>query len=127
MKVLSRIFNNAIDDGRISRNPCLRLKWHAAPKNRPWATPDQVLQLASHIRHWGYQVTVTAAAYTGMRFGELAALQRCNVDEECRWVYVDPEIGALKDLGGHAVLGPPKTAAGTGPSAFPRFSPHSCG
>jgi integrase len=69
MKVLSRIFNNAIDDGRISRNPCLRLKWHAVPKKRPWATPGQVLQIASHIRHWGYQLMVITAAYTGMRFG----------------------------------------------------------
>ena len=121
MKVLSRIFNNAIDDGRISRNPCLRLKWHAVSKKRPWATPGQVLQIASHIGHWGYQLMVITAAYTGMRFGELAALQRSNVDRACRWVYVDAQIGALKEVGGHPVLGPPKTAAGVRTVALPPF------
>ena len=121
MKVLSRIFNTAIDDGRISRNPCLRLKWHAVPRKRPWATPTQVLQIASHIQHWGYQLMVITAAYTGMRFGELAALQRSNVDQACRWVYVDAQIGALKEVGGRPVLGLPKTATGSRTVALPPF------
>jgi integrase len=52
---------------------------------------------------------VLAAAYTGMRWGELTGLDRANVDLDNADLYVHPEVGALHEVGGALFLGPPKT------------------
>jgi integrase len=51
------------------------------------------------------------AAWTGCRWGELAALQRHNTHLDDRLIVIDPDIGALKESASRQWLGPPKTAA----------------
>jgi integrase len=49
------------------------------------------------------------AAYTGMRFGELARLTRAHVHLDRASVHVAAETGALREVSGDRWLGPPKT------------------
>ncbi|MCK2243736.1 MULTISPECIES: hypothetical protein [unclassified Crossiella] len=66
-------------------------------------------------------MTVTDA-YTGLRRGELAGLQwiRTYLDENPR-IVVDPQFGALHELNGKLVLGPPKTPANARTVHMPPF------
>jgi integrase len=60
-------------------------------------------------------LTVTAA-YTGLRWGELAGLQwkRTYLGTNPR-IEVDPEYGALHEINGRMELGPPKTPPASEP------------
>jgi integrase len=70
-------------------------------------TAAEVRALAEAIdRH--YRVWVYVAAYTGLRAGELAGLQRRDVDLLRGTLHVQR---ALKDVNGHLMLGPTKTHA----------------
>ncbi|MGZ3143793.1 hypothetical protein ACVDFE_17710 [Lentzea chajnantorensis] len=63
------------------------------------------------------------AAYTGLRWGELAGLQwiRTHLDSNpC--IVLDPEFGALHEVGGQKLeLGPPKTPASARDFHLPPF------
>lgn len=79
-RLLRAVLNTAVDDGKIKRNPC-RIKgagdYRAA--ERPTATVAQVYALADRMPG-RFRVLVLAAAFTGLRWGELIALRRCDVD-----------------------------------------------
>jgi integrase len=53
---------------------------------------------------------VITAAYTGMRWGELTGLARANTHPDDGLIRIDPEVGALHEVGGKLMLGPQKTA-----------------
>lgn len=57
------------------------------------------------------QVMIVMAAYTGMRWGELAGLQWSRTDLQAGALTVDAKDGALHEVGGMLALGPPKTKA----------------
>lgn len=59
--------------------------------------------------------------YTGMRWGELAGLRRpyCNLDQAR--IHIDPDTGALHEVGGRLSLGPPKTPAAVRDILLPPF------
>jgi integrase len=76
---------------------------------RPAATVDQVLNLAEHVPA-RFRALILLAAFTGLRYGELAALRRRYFDPKCTAVTVvatviEPKDGALR-------FGPPKSTAG---------------
>ncbi|MFE4959491.1 site-specific integrase [Streptomyces sp. NPDC056653] len=77
-----------MDDGVIQRNPC-RIKGAGAGKTaeRPFLEVTEFFQLpeAVPVR---FRVFILLPAFTGLRFGELAALQRRDVDLERRTVSV---------------------------------------
>jgi hypothetical protein len=54
---------------------------------------------------------VITAAYTGMRWGELAGLAKANTHLGDGLISIHPEVGALHEVGGHLYPGPPKSAA----------------
>ena len=111
------IFNTAVDDGRIKRNPC-RIKGageHRAAE-RMTATVPQVYALAERMPD-RFRVLVLAAAFTGLRWGELIALRRCDVDLTQRVLYVRRRLAQLGRGGMQA--GPPKSAAGVRNVALP--------
>ncbi|MEU8371473.1 tyrosine-type recombinase/integrase, partial [Micromonospora tulbaghiae] len=56
------------------------------------------------------------AALSGLRWGELAALRRCDVDLDAATVRVPRKLAALKD---RLEFGPPKSAAGVRVVALP--------
>ncbi|GAA3887172.1 hypothetical protein GCM10022243_59940 [Saccharothrix violaceirubra] len=100
-------------EGMIGTNPCRKLRITFDPRpERPHATTDEVDALAARMEPDDGLLTTTAA-YTGMRWGELAGLQwtRTRLDDNPR-IRVDPEFGALHEVRGRELeLSPPRTAA----------------
>jgi integrase len=66
-------------------------------------------------------VLIITAAYTGLRWGELAGLQWSNTNLRSGSITVDPHEGALHELAGKLVLGPPKTVASARTVELPPF------
>jgi integrase len=118
-RLLRAVLNTAVDDGKIKRNPC-RIKgagdYRAA--ERPTATVAQVYALADRMPG-RFRALVLAAAFTGLRWGELIALRRCDVDLTGGVLHVrrrlaQPRRGGLQE-------GPPKSAAGVRSLALPEI------
>ncbi len=66
-------------------------------------------------------VLVVTAAYTGLRWGELAGLRWNRVDLTRGVITIAPGDGALHEIGGHLRLGPPKTKASARTVHLPPF------
>jgi integrase len=116
-RLVRAVFNTAVDDGRIKRDPC-RIKGageHRAAE-RTTATVAQVYTLAERMPD-RFRVLVLAAAFTGLRWGELIALQRCDVDLTQRVLHVRRRLAQLNS--GGMQTGPPKSAAGVRNVALP--------
>jgi integrase len=99
-----------LDDELIRRNPC-RIRGageHHTPE-RPVATVAQVLDLAGHGPA-RFQAMILMAAFTSLRYGELAALRRRDLDSDLTTVTVRTSLVELSD--GRLIFGPPKSAAG---------------
>lgn len=116
-KLLRAIMNTALDDNRVKRNPC-RIKGadqERAPE-RPVATVQQVFKLADAVPP-RFHAFILAAALTGLRWGELIALRRCDVDLDAPSVRVPRRLAQLNS--GELVAGPTKSAAGFRTVAMP--------
>ncbi|SDY44158.1 Site-specific recombinase XerD [Micromonospora pattaloongensis] len=111
MSLFGLLMREAVADRRIGYNPCAGIKvlTRRAPE-RPHATPAQVNTIASRIHRRADQILVITAAYTGMRWGELAGLARANTHLGDGLIQVHPDVGALHEVAGRLYLGPPKTA-----------------
>ncbi|MEV1051355.1 tyrosine-type recombinase/integrase [Streptomyces sp. NPDC049887] len=116
-QVLRAIMNTAVDDELIQRNPC-RIKGAGAAKTaeRPFLDVSEVFRLADAVPA-RFRVLILLAAFTGLRFGELAALQRHDVDLERRTVAVRRALAETRTDG--IVVKSPKSAAGVRTVAFP--------
>jgi integrase len=116
-RLLRAIFNSAIkEDGLIRANPC-RMKgydqYHVA--ERPVATVAQVYALAAAMPP-RFSALVIVAALTGLRWGELVALRRGELDLGRQTVRV---TRTLVKVGSRLEVGPPKSAAGVRVVALP--------
>jgi integrase len=110
MSLLSLLMREAVADRRIPHNPCHGIRVATQrPAERPHATAVQVNQITARIDRPADQILVVTAAYTGMRWGELAGLARANTHLDHGLLRVDPKNGALHEVGGQLYLGPPKT------------------
>jgi integrase len=81
-RLVHSIFNTAVDDLLIRRNPC-RIKAAGQDKahQRFALTIDQVFAVADAIQ-LRYRLLVLLGALTSLRFGEFAALRRRDVDPD---------------------------------------------
>ncbi|BCY06168.1 site-specific integrase [Actinoplanes sp. L3-i22] len=118
--LLRAILNTAIrEDEILKQNPC-RIpgydRYHTP--ERPVATVVQVLALAEQMPD-RYVALITVAAFSGLRWGELAALRRCDVDERAGTVRVPRKLAALKS---GLEFGAPKSAAGIRVVALPAMA-----
>jgi integrase len=106
-RLLRAIMNAAVDDGRISRNPC-RIKGadQERPHERPVATVPQVLALAEAVGP-RYRTFVLTAALCSLRWGELVALRRRDVDLRSGIVQINR---SLSENGGHLEYTLPKNS-----------------
>lgn len=130
-KMLSMIMDDATDERLISANPVRRRRRRgrrrdrsAAPKERVWATPDQVLRIAEQAAMLGGRsagLLVITAAWTGCRWGEVAGLHRDELDLDRGTITIDPDIGALHESARQLWLGPPKTPASARTIMLPHF------
>lgn len=64
---------------------------------------------------------IITAAWTGCRWGELAGLQRYDVDLRRGVIVIDPETGALHESSRRLWLGPPKTPSSVRTLSLPTF------
>lgn len=116
-RVLSLVLAHAVRDKRISSNPAEGVKLPRAVKSdKQFLTADQVAQLADAAGKGHKSVApeelaqrrliVLTLAYTGLRFGELAALRAGRVDLMRRRLDVAQSV---TEVNGLAVFGTPKT------------------
>ena len=125
MSLLSLLMREAVHERRIGHNPCQGVKVRTRrPPERPHASPAQVNQIAERIRRHDERVLVIAAAYTGMRWGELVGLARANTDLDRGLIRVHPDVGALHEVAGRLYLGQPKTTDSARDIHLPPFLTH---
>jgi integrase len=110
MALFGMLMREAVAERRIPHNPChgVRVVTRRAAE-RPHATAAQINEITSRIDRFSDQILVVTAAYTGMRWGELAGLARANTHLDDGLLRVDPKVGALHEVAGDLYLGPPKT------------------
>ena len=114
----SRIMKQALIDGLIPKSPCLGI---ALPKDETqremhYLEPHEIEALAKELPE-RYRALIFTAAYTGLRWGEIAALKVKNVDLVKGTIRVTE---ALAEVNGHLKEGPTKTGA-TRTVALPTF------
>jgi integrase len=109
-RLLRAIFNTAVDDGLIRRNPC-RIKGAGTEHSpeRPVLTVAQVYALADAVGP-RYRALILLATFASLRWADLAALRRQDIDLDACTVRVTRQIYYLRG-GGHS-FGPPKSKAG---------------
>jgi len=109
-RLLRAICTSAVAEEEIPRNPCaIPGAGQEYSPERPVATVPQVLALADHVgERW--RALVLLAAFCPLRFGELAALTRRDVDLTDATVTVRASVSDLP--GGVRHVGPPKSEAG---------------
>jgi integrase len=102
--VLRMVMADAVSDNRLLRNPCDGVK---APKRqhkaRAYLDHTQVESLAAAVRT--DSLVVKLLAYTGLRWGEMAALKVGSVDLKRRRLQVDSSVA---EVGGRLVWKAPK-------------------
>ncbi|MDO4613087.1 MAG: site-specific integrase [Actinomycetaceae bacterium] len=113
-RALSALMGRAVNEGLIEETP---VKVHGAtarPKrDEAWrearervATPSQVDEIAAGMPE-PLRVCVILAAWCGLRYGEIAGLQRRDIDFEAGVIRVRRAV--KRDPRGGLVLGPPKS------------------
>lgn len=115
--LLRAILNTAVrEDEIIRQNPC-RIKGYDQyhTPERPTATVTQVYALADAMPP-RFSALVVVAALSGLRWGELVALRRRDIDLDAGTVRVIRKLAALRS---HLEFGPPKSAAGVRVVALP--------
>ena len=117
-RVLNGVFAFAIDARLIQRSPCTingaGTDQHTETR---FATPEQVAELA-RVVDVRWQPLILTAAYSGLRWGELAGLRVHCVDLAARRLSVNRQ---LTSVNGHLSFGPPKTRAGSRTVTIPPF------
>ncbi|GAA5088087.1 integrase [Thermocatellispora tengchongensis] len=130
--LLSVLLTAAVEERMLAINPIQGLRLNASPhvhrgvKRRTRPVPDgrHVVAIAERIRsdHGdGPATMVLTAAYTGMRWGELAGLAPVNCHLEDGYLRIDPDVGALHEVGTQVWLGPPKSSAAARRIDLPPF------
>ncbi len=117
-RCLKGAMDGAVDAGLVARSPCT-LKGAGTERHAEMqiATPEQVAELAAAVGpRW--EALVFAAAYTGLRWGELAGLRRYDLDLDANLITVTRKLG---EVNGKLSFSPPKTAAGKRTIGMPSF------
>jgi integrase len=108
----------AADDRIIPRNPCrVRGAGEEKPEERPTLTVRQVYELADRMPDDRHRLLVLVAAFASLRWGEITALRRCDIDIEAGTVTIARQHVQL-DTGG-VVLSAPKSRASFRTVALP--------
>lgn len=98
-------------------NPC-------PVRPEPVPTAEQVLAITDRAGQLGGRsgyVMVVTGAFTGMRWGEITGLAKRNCRTADGYLFIDPEVGALHEVGGRMWLGPPKSKAAARRIDLPPF------
>ena len=99
-RLLKAIMSTAVDDGIVQRNPCrVRGGGQDRSPERPVLSVGEVVALAEGMPE-RYRALVLLAAFGSLRWGELAALRRCDVDVKHGTIRVERSLTELAG-GGH--------------------------
>lgn len=117
-RLLHAIFTTASDDGLIRRNPC-RIKGAGQEDSpeRPVVPAATLIELLDHVPP-RYRALVLLATFASLRFGELAALRRHDLDLGACTIRVAATTAELDD--GRLIDHDPKSRAGRRTVAFPQ-------
>ena len=119
-RLLRAIFNTAVADGVVARNPCqIPGAGTERPEERPVLRLEQVLQLADIVPE-RFRALILVATFGSLRYGEATALRRADVDQDgavirVRATYVERSDGTIE-------LGPPKSRASVRTIGLPPFA-----
>jgi integrase len=112
-RFLRAVLMTAVDDQLIPRNPCrIRGAGTERPEERPVLTVRQVLDLAERMPDDRFGVMVLLAAFASLRWGELCALRRCDLDPVAGTVSVRRQQVELDT--GQVIITAPKSALESG-------------
>ena len=102
---LRSVLDFAIEDGILSKSPCNKIRLPRITKTKkPYLSNEQVLELAAKCE--GHSDIILTLAYTGMRWGELAALKVGAVDFDKHRIFVTESIS---EVSGRLIPGTPKS------------------
>jgi integrase len=122
MSLFGLLMREAVADRRLGVNPCHGIRVITRhPDERPTATTAQVNRITDRIARRDDRTLVLTAAYTGMRWGELAGLAKPSIHLGDGIIQVHPTLGALHEVSGKLYLGPPKTTASVRDIHLPPF------
>lgn len=115
-RLLKTILGTAVDDELLRSNPC-RIRGAATERSaeRIPLTTEQVFALSAAVPE-RFRFLVLLGTFCSLRFGELAALSRAELDTTRGLVHVRH---TLVEAGGPPTIGPPKSAAGRRLVAIP--------
>ena len=117
-ELLGKVFSTAVTAEMIPRSPCRDIKLPKASRTEMRALSPAELRDLVEATPPRYQALILTAAYTGLRFGELAGLHRDRLDLDLGSLTV---MEALIEVQGRIVIGPPKTTASRRVIALPDF------
>ncbi|MFF1691578.1 MULTISPECIES: tyrosine-type recombinase/integrase [unclassified Streptomyces] len=126
-KLLALVMAAAVTERLIPDNPVRvprRRGRERQGEDQLWAAEHEVITLARRITHLAdptQGLLVITAAYTGMRWGELAALTRPAHNPQTATLTIHPDTGNLLEVDGRHSYGPPKTAASVRTVTLPPF------
>src|SRR5690606_18194028 len=112
------VMDGAVDARLIPRSPCT-VKGAGTERHDEMriATPEEISEIASAVGpRW--EALVFTAAYSGLRWGELAGLRRCDIDFETATISV---VRKLAEVNGKLSFSAPKSAAGRRKVGIPSF------
>ncbi|MBX6383037.1 MAG: site-specific integrase [Microbispora sp.] len=111
-RLLRAVLMTAVEEDKlISQNPC-RIKGadNEQTPERPILTVAQVFELADRMADRRFRALILLATFASLRWGEVIALRRSDIDIRARTVRVREQLIELD--GGDMVLAPPKSRAG---------------
>jgi integrase len=116
-RLLHAIMTTAVEDGRIRRNPChIKGAGQEHSDERPVVPVATLVELLDNVPE-RYQALLLLATFANLRFGELAALRRNQVDLDACEVRVTASLSEMDD--GRLIDGDTKSRAGIRTVSFP--------
>ncbi|WP_228646561.1 tyrosine recombinase XerC [Microtetraspora sp. AC03309] len=116
-RFLRAVLMTAADDRIIPRNPCrIRGAGEEKPEERPVLTVAKVFELADLVPV-RLRALILLATFASLRWGEVAALRRMDLDLNAGTVSVRQQHVELDT--GELLVGPPKSRAGVRTVAIP--------
>lgn len=117
-RTLTPIFRMAVKDGLIAATPCSEIELPSVEhEEMHFLSPEEIAALADEITT-PFGMLVTFAAYTGLRAGELAALQVKHLDFLRRKVHV---VQSVSDVNGKLHYVAPKSKKSRRAVPLPAF------
>jgi integrase len=118
-RLFAQLMQAALDDGQVKASPvAIKGAGHEPVGELTVPTRAEAMALADAVPT-EYRAMVLIAAWCGLRFGELAALRREDIDLTARTVRVSETVTELLGKGAPMTTGAPKTEAGRRTIAIP--------